>query len=76
MAQKYKPIIQNGEAHMIPDQLIGFWIRFDEHTTELAKQAADFNTNQQTAQGGFYDELDRLEAANKELHAKVKELEG
>lgn len=75
MAQKYKPVIRDGEAQMIPDQLMGFWVRFDEYTGEIAKQSADFSNKHQQDESGFFDELDRLEAANKDLHARIKELE-
>lgn len=76
MAQKYKPVILDGQAHMKADKLLGFWVRFDEHTNELAELSTSFTKKQQTVESGFFDELDRLEKANKDLHARIKELEG
>jgi len=76
VAQKYKPVIVNGKPEMRADKLLGFWVRYDEHTAELAELSNSFSVNKQQAEGTFFDELDRLEKANKELHARVKELEG
>lgn len=64
-----------GKGQMIPDQQFGFWVRKDDYQRDLAEQATKFTGLSQKSEGNFFTELDRLEAANKELHARIKELE-
>ena len=64
-----------GKGDMIPDQQFGFWVRKDDFQRELSEQATKFSEIQGQKENTFFNELDRLEKTNKQLHAKVKELE-
>lgn len=74
MVQKYKPAIMDGNPVMIPDQQFGVCVMFSDYQMDLAQLANDNTKLAQKEQGNFFDELDRLEEANKKLHKQMKRL--